>query len=45
MDQVRPPRIPGLSPFVLKTVAAQVEVDEGRRGLQKNRNCLAKKET
>ena len=44
-DQVRPPRIPGLSPFVAKIVFAQVEVDEGRRGLQKHRNDLAKNET
>ena len=44
-DQVRPPRIPGLSPFVVKTGFAQVEVDEGRRGLQKHRDGLAKNET
>ena len=44
-DQVRPPRIPGLSLFFAKLVIAQVEVDEGRRGLQKHCNGLAKKET
>ena len=41
----RPPGIPGLSPSVVKIVIAQVEVDEGRRGLQKHRNGLAKNET
>ena len=44
-DQVRPPRIPGLTPFLAKIVVSQVEVDEGRRGLQKHRNGLAKNET
>ena len=33
---------PGLSPFVAKSASAQVEVGDGRAGLQKCGNVLAK---
>ena len=41
-DQVCPHWIPGLSSWAAKSVTAQVQVDEGRGGLQNRRNGLAK---